>query len=54
MIANRMEYPAKLQSWGSIKKLKKIIRQCVANDWLEKDAFRSYKITTRESIGIYC
>jgi len=34
---------------GNIKKLKKIIRQCVANDWLDKDPFKSYKITTRET-----
>ena len=34
---------------GNIKKLKKIIRQCVANDWLDKDPFRSYKITTKET-----
>ncbi len=34
---------------GSIKKLKKIIRQCVANDWLDKDPFKSYKITTKET-----
>lgn len=33
----------------NIKKLKKIIRLCVANDWLDKDPFRSYKITTRET-----
>ena len=26
---------------GIIKKLKKIIRQCVANDWLDKDPFKS-------------
>ncbi|MXV16555.1 site-specific integrase [Hufsiella ginkgonis] len=34
---------------GMIKKLKKIIRQCVANDWLAKDPFLSYKIKTRET-----
>src|SRR5215213_2361855 len=34
---------------GNIKKLKKIIRQCVANDWLDKDPFTSYKIKTRET-----
>jgi len=33
----------------NVKKLKKIIRQCVANDWLEKDPFKSYKITTKET-----
>jgi site-specific recombinase XerD len=34
---------------GNIKKLKKIIRQCIANDWLDKDPFRCYKITTKET-----
>lgn len=34
---------------GNIKKLKKIFRQCVANDWLDKDPFRSYKITTKKT-----
>ena len=34
---------------GIIKKLKKIVRQCIANDWLDKDPFKSYKITTRET-----
>jgi site-specific recombinase XerD len=34
---------------GLIKKLKKIIRQCVAKEWLDKDPFRSYKITTKEA-----
>ena len=34
---------------GNIKKLKKIIRICIANDWLEKDPFRSYKITAKET-----
>ena len=33
----------------NVKKLKKIIRQCVANDWLDKDPFKSYKITTKET-----
>jgi hypothetical protein len=33
----------------NMKKLKKIIRICVANDWLEKDPFKSYKITTKET-----
>jgi len=33
----------------NIKKLKKIIRQCVANDWLDKDPFKSYKMTTKET-----
>ena len=34
----------------NVKKLKKIIRQCVANDWLDKDPFKSYKITTKETL----
>lgn len=34
---------------NDIKKLKKIIRLCVANDWLDKDPFKSYKITTKET-----
>ena len=34
---------------GIIKKLKKIVRICVANDWLEKNPFMNYKITTRET-----
>lgn len=38
---------------GMIKKLKKIVRQCVANDWLPKDPFMSYKITTRETHRAY-
>ncbi len=33
----------------NIKKLKKIIRLCVANEWLDKDPFKSYKITTKET-----
>lgn len=33
----------------NIKKLKKIVRLCVANDWLDKDPFKSYKITTKET-----
>jgi len=33
----------------NVKKLKKIIRQCVANDCLDKDPFKSYKITTKET-----
>lgn len=33
---------------GNIKKLKKIVRLCVANDWLPKNPFMSCKITTRE------
>jgi hypothetical protein len=31
---------------GILKKLKKIVRQCVANDWLEKDPFLNYKVKT--------
>ena len=34
---------------GNIAKLKKVIRQCVANDWLDKDPFRSYKISIKET-----
>ena len=34
---------------SNIKKLKKVIGQCVANDWLDKDPFKSYKITTKET-----
>ncbi len=34
---------------ANIKKLKKIIRLCVANEWLDKDPFKSYKITTKET-----
>jgi site-specific recombinase XerD len=34
---------------GYIKKLKKIVRQCVAKDWLAKDPFMSYKISLRET-----
>ncbi|MBX2900307.1 MAG: site-specific integrase [Cyclobacteriaceae bacterium] len=34
---------------GYIKKLKKIVRQCVANDWLSKDPFMSYKIKIRDT-----
>ena len=33
---------------GIIKKLKKIVRQCVAKDWLDKDPFMNYKIKIRE------
>lgn len=28
---------------GTIKKLKKIVRICVANEWIEKDPFMSTK-----------
>jgi site-specific recombinase XerD len=38
---------------GNIKKLKKIVRQCVANDWLAKDPFMSYKIKIRETHRAY-
>lgn len=38
---------------SNIKKLKKIVRLCVANDWLIKDPFLSYKITTRETHRAY-
>lgn len=34
---------------GNIKKLKKIVRYCIANDWLDKDPFRSYKISIKET-----
>lgn len=34
---------------GYIKKLKKIARQCVAKDWLDKDPFMAYKVTLRET-----
>ncbi|MBE9584223.1 site-specific integrase [Mucilaginibacter sp. JRF] len=34
---------------GMIKKLKKIVRQCLANDWLVKDPFVMYKIKLRET-----
>lgn len=34
---------------GYIKKLKKIVRQCVAKDWLDKDPFMAYKVTLRET-----
>jgi site-specific recombinase XerD len=34
---------------SNMKKLKKIVRQCVANEWLNIDPFKSYKITTRET-----
>lgn len=33
---------------GIIKKLKKIIRICVANDWIEKDPFMNYRVKIRE------
>lgn len=34
---------------GNMKKLKKVVRICVANEWMIKDPFKSYKITTRET-----
>jgi hypothetical protein len=38
---------------GMIKKLKKIVRQCVANDWLMKDPFMAYKVKMRETHRSY-
>lgn len=38
---------------GYIKKLKKIVRLCVANDWLAKDPFMSYKIKIRDTHRTY-
>lgn len=38
---------------GMIKKVKKIVRQCVANDWLVKDPFMAYKVKTRETHRAY-
>ena len=38
---------------GTIKKLKKIVRQCVANEWLERDPFMNYKIKTHETHRAY-
>lgn len=34
---------------GIIKKLKQIIKICVANDWLEKDPFLSYRVKIRST-----
>jgi site-specific recombinase XerD len=34
---------------GNIKKLRKIIRQCVNNDWLDKDPFAKYKLRIKET-----
>jgi integrase len=34
---------------GIIKKLKKIVRICVANDWMEKDPFMNYRVKIRET-----
>lgn len=36
-------------SMGYIKKLRKIIRQCVAKNWLDKDPFMSFKVTLTET-----
>ncbi len=38
---------------GYLKKLKKIIRMCVANDWLNKDPFMGYKMKVHEVHRIY-
>lgn len=38
---------------GNLKKLKKIARQCVANDWLDKDPFMSYKVKIRDTNRTY-
>lgn len=38
---------------GYIKKLKKIVRQCVANNWLDKDPFMNYKIKIRDTHRTY-
>jgi len=38
---------------GYIKKLKKIVRQCVAKNWLEKDPFISYKVTLKDTNRTY-
>ena len=34
---------------GNIKKLKKIVRHCITNEWIKNDPFRSYRITTQET-----
>ena len=34
---------------GNIKKLRKIVRQCVNNDWLAKDPFARYKLKIKET-----
>jgi integrase len=34
---------------GIIKKLKKIVRICVANDWIDKDPFMNYKVKIRDT-----
>ncbi len=38
---------------GYIKKLKKIVRQCVAKNWLDKDPFMSFKVSIRETHRTY-
>jgi site-specific recombinase XerD len=38
---------------GIIKKLKKIVRQCVANEWIDRDPFMSYKVKTVETNRAY-
>lgn len=38
---------------GYLKKLKKIVRQCVAKDWLDKDPFMSFKITLKDTHRVY-
>jgi integrase len=38
---------------GNLKKLKKIVRQCVANGWLEKDPFMNYKVKIRDTNRTY-
>jgi site-specific recombinase XerD len=38
---------------GDIKKLKKIVRLCTANDWLDKDPFTNYKIKIRDTHRVY-
>jgi site-specific recombinase XerD len=38
---------------GNIKKLKKIVRQCVANEWMDRDPFMNYKIKTHETHRAY-
>ncbi|MEO6917121.1 MAG: site-specific integrase [Chitinophagaceae bacterium] len=38
---------------SNIKKLKKITRFCVANEWLAIDPFKSYKITTKETHRVF-
>ena len=38
---------------GIIKKLKKIVRGCVANEWIDKDPFMNYKVKTTETNRAY-